>query len=50
MKDEIIYGSAVALNWEAPADGSTQVKVQLSPIGEFTLHDGGKRNGTVLLH
>ena len=47
MKDEIIYGGAVALNWEAPEDGSTQVKVQLSPFGEFTLHDGGKRNGTV---
>ena len=47
MKDEIIYGSAVALNWEAPEDGSTAVKVQLSPFGEFTLHDGGKRNGTV---
>ena len=44
---EILYGEAVALNWEAPADGSTQVKVQLSPFGEFTLHDGGKRNGTV---
>ena len=42
MKNEIIYGSAVALNWEAPADGSTTVKVQLSPFGEFTLHDGGK--------
>jgi len=47
MKDMIFYGSAVALNWEAPEDGSTQVKVQLSPFGEFTLHDGGKRNGTV---
>ena len=47
MKNEIIYGEAVALNWEAPADGSTTVKVQLSPFGEFTLHDGGKRNGTV---
>ena len=44
---EIAYGEAVALNWEAPEDGSTQVKVQLSPFGEFTLHDGGKRNGTV---
>ena len=47
MKNEIIYGEAVALNWEAPADGSTTVKVQLSPFGEFTLHDGGKRSGTV---
>lgn len=44
---DICYGGAVALNWEAPEDGSTQVKVQLSPFGEFTLHDGGKRNGTV---
>ena len=31
MKNEIIYGEAVALNWKAPADGSTQIKVQLSP-------------------
>ena len=47
MKNEIIYGSAVALNWAAPEDGGNSVKVQLSPFGEFTLHDGGKRNGTV---
>ena len=47
MKNEIIYGDPVALNWEAPADGSTQVKVQLSPFGEFALHDGGTRDGTV---
>ena len=47
MKNEIIYGEPVALNWESPEGGSTQVKVQLSPIGEFALHDGGKRNGTV---
>ena len=46
MKDEIIYGSAVALNWSAPEEGKP-VKVQLSPFGEFTLHDGGKMNGTV---
>ena len=44
---DVCFGGAVALNWEAPEDGSTQVKVQLSPFGEFTLHDGGKRNGTV---
>lgn len=44
---DVCFGSAVALNWKAPEDGSTQVKVQLSPFGEFTLHDGGKRNGTV---
>ena len=47
MKPEIIYGSAVALNWAAPEDGGNSVKVQLSPFGEFTLHDGGKMNGTV---
>lgn len=46
MKTAIIYGSVVALNWNAPEDGKP-VKVQLSPFGEFTLHDGGKRNGTV---
>ena len=44
---DVCFGGAVALNWKAPEDGSTQVKVQLSPFGEFTLHDGGKRNGTV---
>ena len=44
---DVCFGGAVALNWEAPADGSTAVKVQLSPFGEFTLHDGGKMNGTV---
>ncbi|MBO7683971.1 MAG: hypothetical protein J6T51_04520, partial [Kiritimatiellae bacterium] len=44
---DVCFGSAVALNWEAPADGSTTVKVQLSPFGEFTLHDGGKMNGAV---
>ena len=44
---DVCFGGAVALNWEAPEDGSTQVKVQLSPFGEFTLHDGGKMNGTV---
>ena len=47
FNSSIHYGEAVALNWKAPEDGSTQVKVQLSPFGEFTLHDGGKRNGTV---
>ena len=43
---EIIYGNAVALNWSAPEEGKP-VKVQLSPFGEFVLHDGGKMNGTV---
>ena len=48
MKPEIIYGEAIALNMsaeEVAAQGA--VRVQLSPFGEFTLHDGGKRNGTV---
>ena len=44
---DVCFGGAVALNWTAPEDGSTQVRAQLSPFGEFTLHDGGKRNGTV---
>ena len=43
---DICFGCAVALNWSAPEDGKGH-KVQLSPFGEFTLHDGGKRNGTV---
>ena len=49
MKNEIIYGEAVALNWrpDASAQPDAPIKVQLSPFGEFTLHDGGKRNGTV---
>ena len=49
MKPEIIYGNAVALNWrpDASAQPDAPIKVQLSPFGEFTLHDGGKRNGTV---
>ena len=46
MKDLVFYGSAVALNWSAPEEGKP-VKVQLSPFGEFTLHDGGKMNGKV---
>lgn len=44
---EIAYGEAVALNWTAPEDGGSSVKVQLSPIGEFELRDGGRRSGTV---
>ena len=49
MKNEIIYGEAVALNWrpDASAQPDAPIKVQLSPFGEFTLHDGGKRSGTV---
>ena len=47
MKNEIFYGNAVALNWSAESDGAKPtVRVQLSPFGEFTLRDGGKRNGT----
>ena len=46
MKDLIFYGSAVALNWSAPEEGKP-VTVQLSPFGDFVLHDGGKMNGTV---
>lgn len=45
--NEIAYGEAVALNWTAPEDGGSSVKVQLSPIGEFELRDGGRRSGTV---
>lgn len=47
MKNEIFYGNAVALNWSAESDGAAAtVRVQLSPFGEFTLRDGGKRSGT----
>ena len=48
MKNTIFYGNAVALNCNLTnlADGTT-LAVQLSPFGEFTLHDGGKMNGTV---
>ena len=46
MKNQIYYGNAIALNSTVPADGSP-LTVQLSPFGEFTLHDGGKMNGTV---
>ncbi len=45
MKNQIFYGNAIALNYSAAADGAT-IPVQLSPFGEFTLHDGGKMNGT----
>ena len=46
MNTNIFYGSPIALNWTVPADGSP-LTVQLSPFGEFALHDGGKMNGTV---
>ncbi len=44
---EIAYGEAVALNWTQAGDGGSSVRVQLSPIGEFELRDGGRRSGTV---
>ena len=44
---DIIFGQAVALNWNAPGDGGNAVRVQLSPFGEFTLNDGGRKDGTV---
>ena len=48
MKNTIFYGNAVALNCNLTnlADGTT-LAAQPSPFGEFTLHDGGKMNGTV---
>lgn len=48
MKNTIFYGNAVALNCNLMnlAAGTT-LTVQLSPFGEFALHDGGKMNGTV---
>ena len=46
MKQVIFYGSSVALNW-APGGGDAPIAVQLSPFGEFALHDGGKMDGSV---
>ena len=46
MKNEIFYGGAVALNFNVLGDGSS-IPVQLSPFGEFPLHDGGRMSGTV---
>ena len=48
MKNSIHYGDAIALNCNLDnlATGSP-LTVQLSPFGEFVLHDGGKMNGTV---
>ena len=46
MRNQIHYGNAIALNSALPADG-TPLTVQLSPFGEFALHDGGKMNGAV---
>lgn len=48
MTTEIYYGGAVALNCNLTnLDAGTTLAVQLSPFGEFTLHDGGKMNGAV---
>ena len=47
MKNEIFYGNPIALNWKADDGAAATVRVQLSPFGEFTLRDGGKRSGTV---
>ncbi|MGN0833048.1 MAG: phage protease [Kiritimatiellia bacterium] len=46
MKNQIHYGTPIALNYSVPADG-VPLTVQLSPFGEFPLHDGGKMNGCV---
>ena len=46
MKNQIHYGNPIALNYSVPADGAP-LTVQLSPFGEFVLHDGGKMNGKV---
>ena len=47
----VFYGNAVAINADLIASTSTSslhlLPVQLSPFGDFTLHDGGKMNGTV---
>ena len=47
MKNTIFYGDAVALNWSAELAACESIPVQLSPFGEFALHDGGKMSGTV---
>ena len=48
---KIHYGTPIALNADLIASTSTSslnlVPVQLSPFGEFVLHDGGKMNGCV---
>ena len=46
MKNQIHYGTPIALNYSVTDDGSP-LSVQLSPFGEFVLHDGGKMNGKV---
>ena len=45
MKNEIFYGDPIALNWKADDGAAATVRVQLSPFGEFTLRDGGRRSG-----
>lgn len=46
---DIFYGDPIALNWSPVASepSDAPIRVQLSPFGEFTLRDGGKRSGTV---
>ena len=45
--EKLFYGNPVALNWKAPDEGGNAVRVQLSPFGEYTLNDGGRKDGTV---
>lgn len=45
--EKLFYGNPVALNWNAPDGDGNAVRVQLSPFGEFTLNDGGRKDGTV---
>ena len=48
MKNEIFYGDPIALNWKADDGAAATVRVQLSPFGEFTLRDGGRRSGVAI--
>ena len=47
LNAEICFADSMALNWAADDGANSTVRVQLSPFGEFTLRDGGKRSGTV---
>ena len=46
VNDSIGFGTPIALNYSVHTDGAP-LTVQLSPFGEFVLHDGGKMNGCV---